>query len=97
MTSLSDKEKILKEPLSLYEQEAFYKEDVKETIKKLKRKILMFNKNVSEEEWKLNSINIITLFPIINEEFGADLCSEEKGFIKEWAEDDVWDKEEDLK
>ena len=26
-----------------------------------------------------------------------DLCSEEKGFIKEWAEDDVWDKEEDLK
>jgi len=26
-----------------------------------------------------------------------ELCSEEKGFIKEWAEDDVWDKEENLK
>jgi len=101
MTSLSDNQLTLDritELLPINSKDKFLASIVvKEAIKKLKRKILMFNKNVSEEEWKLNSINIITLFPIINEEFGADLCSEEKGFIKEWAEDDVWDKEEDLK
>jgi len=65
MTSLSDKEKILKEPLSLYEQEAFYKKDVKEAIKELKKKLDPFMYKIEVEQ-------------LLDEIFGAELCSEEK-------------------
>jgi len=70
MTSLSDKEKILKEPLSLYEQEAFYKEDVKEAIKELKARLL------SDKMFSQCDKDLIELE--INEIFGKELSSEEE-------------------
>ena len=59
MTSLSDKEKILKEPLSLYEQEAFYKKDVKEAIKEETDLLYEFNLgNIGWTDFLLRRINI---------------------------------------
>ena len=77
-TSLSDKEKILKEPLSLYEQEAFYKEDVKEAIKRL---ICIIKSN-----YRLLEVNDKYILQDIKEIFGADLCSDTLKGIKEKSE-----------
>ena len=63
-----------------------FESELKEAIKKIEFRLL--------KKYKMASVSIME---IIKEEFGAELCSEEKGFIKEWAEDDVWDKEENLK
>ena len=77
--SLSDKEKILKEPLSLYEQEAFYKEDVKEAIKE-------FMKEMVESESMSEELFISRLIINFEEIFGKELCSDTLKGIKEESE-----------
>ena len=88
MTSLSDKEKILKEPLSLYEQEAFYKKDVKECIRNIKDKMFRY---IKDNHKCLgigcpHCLNWAVCKAIIEEETGKELCSDTLKGIKEESE-----------